>query len=258
MTSYALKDLLPANIFAVLLVMCRVGAAITWLPGFGASYVPSRVKIVLALFIALFVTPVLADSLQPSPKNLAGLVSLMVIELVVGSFIGLYANLLVLALEAAGGIIAMQSSLASAIVFNPGEQKQETLPASLFGTLVIVMIFAVNLHHMLLEAVVQSYEAFPAGSVLPMGDLAQAMVRIVSIGFQISIQIAAPYIIVGTVFYVALGLIGRVMPQLQIFYVGLPLQILGGLSMLLITIPTSMLWFLGTFQNLIMGLADLR
>ncbi len=258
MTTHALVDLLPANIFAVLLVLCRVGAAITWLPGFGASYVPMRVKAALAIFIAVVATPLLADALPPMPSSVGLLAATIAIEIFIGSFIGLYANLLVTALEWAGGIIAMQSSLSSAIVFNPGEQKQETLPASLLGALAVVMIFATNMHHMLLGAVIDSYQTFPPGAPLPMADLADAMARIAERGFEISLQIAAPYLVLGTVFHVALGLIGRIMPQLQIFYVGLPLQILGGVAMLLVTIPASMLWFLGTFQDLFTGLSRLR
>jgi flagellar biosynthetic protein FliR len=108
----------------------------------------------------------------------------------------------------------------------------------------------------MLAVIVDSYHRFPAGAPVPMGDMADAMARIVARGFAISMQVAAPYLVLGTLFHVALGLIGRIMPQLQIFYVGLPLQVLGGLSMLLITIPPSILWFLGEFQTLFTGLAQ--
>jgi flagellar biosynthetic protein FliR len=250
MTQHALVQLLPANIFAVLLVFCRIGAAVMWLPGFGNSYVPVRTKVMLSALTAFAVTPVLADSLPPLPPDVARLTGLIVLELVIGSFFGAYANLLVSALEMAGGIIAMQSSLASAIVFNPGEEKSETLPAAMLAALAVVMIFATDLHHMMLAVIVDSYERFPAGTALPMGDLADAMARIVSKGFAISMQIAGPYVVLGTLFHFTLGLIGRIMPQLQIFYLGLPLQILGGLALLLVTIPPSMLWFLSRYESL--------
>jgi flagellar biosynthetic protein FliR len=255
MTPHALADLLPANIFAVLLVFCRVGAAIVWLPGFGNSYVPVRTKLLVSALIAFVATPVLSEGLPALPHGTAALTAMVVIELVVGSFFGLYANLLVSALEMAGGIIAMQSSLASALVFNPGEQKQETLPAAMLAALAVVLIFATDLHHMLLAVVLDSYHQFPAGVPVPMSDMADAMGRIVGRGFSISMQIAAPYIVLGTLFHVALGLVGRIMPQLQVFYLGLPLQILGGLAMLLITIPASIVWFLGQFESLYTGLS---
>jgi flagellar biosynthetic protein FliR len=258
MTSRALLDLLPANLFALLLVFCRVGAALQWLPGFGAAYIPIRVRIVLGVLISIVTVPVLASSLPAMPAQISQAVALVILELVIGTFFGLYGNLLVAALQTAGGIIAMQSSLASALVFNPGEEKQETLPAALFGALAVVMIFATDLHHVMLATVIDSYRSFPAGAPLPIGDMADTLARLTERGFEIAIRLAAPYLLLGTLFYLALGLIGRVMPQLQIFYVGLPLQVLGGLGMLLLTIPVSMLWFLGVYQNMFADLARIK
>jgi flagellar biosynthetic protein FliR len=254
MTSHALVQLLPANVFAILVVFCRIGAAVMWLPGFGNGYVPVRSRVMVGLLTAIVVTPVLAPSLPPMPSGVASLTGIIGLELIIGSFLGAYANLLVSALEMAGGVIAMQSSLASAIVFNPGEQKSETLPAAMLAALAVVAIFATDLHHMMLAVIVDSYTRFPAGTPLPMSDLADAMARIVSTGFLIAMQIAAPYVILGTLFHATLGLIGRIMPQLQIFYVGLPLQILGGLALLLLTIPPSIIWFLARFEALYSGL----
>lgn len=250
MATHSLSELLPANVFAVTIVMARVAAAITFLPGFGATYVPGRVKAVLALFIAVAATPVLAPGLPPPPKGVPGLVALIGAEAVIGAFIGLFANLLIAALDLAGAIMAMQSNLSSALVFNPGEMKQETLPAGLLSALAIVLIFATDMDHLLLKALVDSYQAFPPGGALPFDDMAQAIMRVTARGFEISMQIAAPYLVLGTLFYFGLGVLGRIMPQLQIFYVGLPLQVLGGLSLLLITVPASILWFLGTFEGL--------
>jgi flagellar biosynthetic protein FliR len=110
---------------------------------------------------------------------------------------------------------------------------------------------------LLLTGLVDSYQSFPAGEVPPLDDLSQAMVRLVSLGFVISIEIAAPYVILGTLFYVGLGLIGRLMPQLQVFYVALPLQIFGGLAMLMFTISAVMLWFLGTFEQVYRNFAGI-
>jgi flagellar biosynthetic protein FliR len=255
MHSYTLAQLLPADAFALLIVLCRVSGAIAFLPGFGEAYVSVRVRAVLSALITVVVTPVVASSLPAEPDNILRLAALIAGEAFIGSFIGLIAKVLLGSLETAGAIIATQSSLASALTFNPGAATQETLPAGLFGALAIVLIFALNLHHMLLIGIVDSYQTFPVGAVPPFDDLSRAMVRLAAEGYVISLQIAAPYVVLGTLFYVALGLIGRVMPQLQIFYVGLPLQIMGGLTMLALTMSAAMLWFLGTFEALLTGFA---
>jgi flagellar biosynthetic protein FliR len=172
-------------------------------------------------------------------------------EAFVGSFIGMVARVLLAALETAGTVIAMQSSLSSAITFDPGAAHPETLPAGMFGALAVALLFVTDLHAMLLRAVVDSYQAFPAGAVPPFDDMSRAIAQLVSRSFLISVEMAAPYLVLGTVFYVVLGLIGRIMPQLQVFYVGLPLQVMGGLVMLALTVTASMLWFLGTFDDVL-------
>jgi flagellar biosynthetic protein FliR len=251
MHSYPIEQLLPANIFAVVLVMTRIAGALTFLPGFGDAYVPMRIRAVLAFTITLVVTPVLADRLPAEPKDFAALSGLVISEAFIGAFIGVVSRVLLGSLETAGAIIATQSSLASAITFDPGSQRNETLPASMMGALALVMIFALDMHHMLLTGLVDSYQVFPAGAAPPLDDMSHAMIRLCAQGFVISLEISAPYIILGTLFYLALGLVGRLMPQLQIFYIGLPLQIMGGLVMLMVTISAAVLWFLGTFEEIL-------
>jgi flagellar biosynthesis protein FliR len=251
MHSYPIEQLLPANVFVVVLVLTRMAGAISFLPGFGDAYVPVRVRAALAIAVTIVVTPVIADKLPAEPNDAAVLSGLVVTEAFIGAFIGLISRVLLGSLETAGAVIATQSSLASAITFDPGSQRNETLPASLMGALALVLIFALDIHHTLLTGLVDSYQVFPAGSAPPLDDMSRAMIRLVAQGFVISLEIAAPYMILGTLFYLALGLVGRLMPQLQIFYIGLPLQIMGGLVMLMVTISAAVLWFLGTFQEIL-------
>jgi flagellar biosynthetic protein FliR len=254
MHSLSLAELLPANVFAVTLVLSRMAGAVMFLPGFGDLYVPTRVRASFALLLTLVVTPTVAPLLPPQPTSGLGVFACVLDESFIGLFIGLSARVLLAALETAGAIIAMQSSLSSAIVFNPGANHAETLPASLLGGISLVLMFSMNLHYFLLVGLVNSYQAFPATGVPPFDDLSAAMVKLVSVGFVIAIRIAAPYMILGTLFYVGLGLTGRIMPQLQIFFIGLPLQIMGALVMLSITVSASVLWFLGSFQALLTNL----
>src|ERR1700761_3645278 len=132
MHSYQFLQLLPANAFALLIVLCRVSGAIAFLPGFGEAYVSMRVRATLAALITVVVTPVVADTLPPEPDNVLRLTALIIGEAFIGTFIGLMAKGLLGSLETAGAIIATQSSLASALTFNPGAETQETLPAGLF------------------------------------------------------------------------------------------------------------------------------
>lgn len=254
MTTYALEQLVPAVLWTYFLVFCRLSAAIGLMPGFGDSYVNVRVRLVVAATISLAVTPVIQSDygLPAEPQNTFRLFALMADEIFIGAFLGLMGRVLLASLETGGAIIAMQTSLASAITFNPGAASPETLPASMLSALAIVVIFATGIDHMLIRSVVESYQAFPAGALPPFNDLSQAMARLVSRGFLISVELSAPFLIVGTVFFVAQGLITKIMPQLQVFHVFMPLQVLGGLALIGLTVPPLLYWFLRQYVD-VMG-----
>jgi flagellar biosynthetic protein FliR len=254
MTTYSLEQLVPAILWAFFLVFCRLAAAIGFLPGFGDAYVNVRARLVLAVAISVVVTPVIQSDygVPAEPQNLLRMFALMFDEIFIGSFLGLMARVLLASLETGGAIIAMQTSLASAITFNPGQASPETLPASLLSAMAVVMIFATGIDHMLIRTLVDSYAAFPAGALPPFADMSHAMARLASRGFLISVELAAPYLIIGTVFHVTQGLIAKIMPQLQVFYIALPLQVLGGLVLVGLTVPPLLYWFLGQYVE-VMG-----
>jgi len=258
MTTYPLEQLVPAVVWAFFLVFCRLAAAIGFLPGFGDAYVNIRTRLMLAVTISIVVTPVIqADYGVPAePQNLFRMFALMFDEIFVGSFLGLMARVLLASLETGGAIIAMQTSLSSAITFNPGQTSPETLPASLLSAMAVVLIFTSGIDHMLIRSVVDSYAAFPVGAAPPFADMSNAMAHLVARGFLISIELAAPYLIVGTLFHVAQGLISKIMPQLQVFYIGLPLQVLGGLVLIGLTLPPLLAWFLGQYVDVLTSITQ--
>ena len=253
MTTYSLEQLVPAVVWTFFLVFCRMAAAVGFLPGFGDAYVNVRARLVVAAAISAAVTPVIqADYGVPAePQNVLRMFALMFDEIFIGSFLGLMARVLLASLETGGAIIAMQTSLASAITFNPGQTSPETLPASLLSAMAVVLIFVTGIDHILIRSIVDSYAAFPAGGVPPFADLSNAMAHLVARGFLISVELAAPFLIIGTVFHVAQGLISKIMPQLQVFYIGLPLQVLGGLVIIGLTLPPLLYWFLGQYVDVL-------
>jgi len=254
MSTYQLEQLIPAVLWTYFLVFCRLSAAVGFMPGFGDAYVNVRARLVVAATISFAVTPVIQSDygIPAEPQNIFRLFALMGGEIFIGSFIGLMGRVLLASLETGGAIIAMQTSLASAITFNPGATSPETLPASLLSAMAVVIMFATGVDHMLIRSVVESYQAFPAGALPPFNDMSAAMAHLVARGFVISVELAGPFLILGTVFHVSLGLIAKIMPQLQVFYLGLPLQVLGGLVLLGLTIPPLLVWFLGQYVD-VMG-----
>lgn len=209
---------------------------------------PQRYRLLLALLMAVLLAPVLGPRLPALPGSPSQLAVLIGGEVTIGVFIGTIARILVAALETAGMVVSLQLGLSAAAMFNPvSDQQQSPLPSAFYGMLGVVLIFLTDLHHLLLRAVVESYALFAPGALPPVGDLADTIARIAAGSFRLGVEMAAPFIVLGLVFFVALGIIARMVPQLQVLFISQPLQILGGLLVFALVLATGMRWFLEGF-----------
>jgi flagellar biosynthetic protein FliR len=244
-----LEQILPAEIFVIMLIFVRVGAATMLLPGYGEPFVSPRLRLLLALMVSLVVAPALSKSLPKMPESATLLALLILGEAVIGLFIGTVARMFLAAMTTAGMLIGYMSSMANALTNDPSAAQQGSIAGSFLTLIALLTIMTLNLHHMLLMAVVDSYDLFVPGQVPPVADFSEMITRTVAETFLLSFQIAAPFVIVGLIFYLGLGLLGRLMPQMQVFFVAMPLQILLGLSVLFIALPVILRWFIGSFED---------
>jgi flagellar biosynthetic protein FliR len=248
-----LQELLPVQAFGLLLVFVRIGGALMLLPGIGEPYVASRARLMLALLISLIAFPLAAPDLPALPDSVARMIVLILGELVVGLFLGTVTRVLMSALITAGMMIAFSSSMANALVMDPTSAQQGSIAGSFLTLVALLLIFALDIHHLLLTAVIESYNLFPPGQPLPMGDFSDVVARVVGQAFLLAFQIAAPFIVVSGVFYLGLGLLARLMPQMQIFFVAIPMQIALGLIVLALALPVMMRVFLTGFETTVVN-----
>ncbi|SDF94479.1 flagellar biosynthetic protein FliR [Limimonas halophila] len=244
-----LESVLPAKLFVFLLILVRVGAAAMVMPGIGDSYVTRRARVIFAFFMALILAPLLADKLPGRPGEPIALALVLIGEVFIGLLLGGVARMIVGALMIAGMIMAFMSTLSNALVNDPTAQQQGSIVGAFLSTMGVLLIFATDTHHMMLRAMVDSYAVFPAGRAPPMQDIAQFVARTAADAFKLGFQLAMPFLVVGTIFYIGVGLINRLMPQVQIFFVAIPLQVGKGIVLLLVTLPAIMQWFLQSFTE---------
>jgi flagellar biosynthesis protein FliR len=249
-----LVQALPAEIFAFMAVFTRLGAAFVVLPAFGEAVVPARLRLIMALAITVIVLPIVRSSLPPMPATPGELVALLFTESAIGFFIGGIARLLVTTLDLVGTVISFQIGLSTATVFNPALQTSGTLPSVLLSLGGLIAILETNLHHMLLEGLVDSYTMFRPSDPLPVGDFSDAVARLTAQSFKVGLQIAMPFIILSLLFTFALGLISRLMPSLQIFFVSVPAQLAGGMLVMVAAMTAMMTAFLTYCHDTLIGL----
>jgi flagellar biosynthetic protein FliR len=236
-TDLALIAALPGLAFQAMLVFARLGAAVMLLPGLGEQEVPSRFRLVLGLGILALVLPVLAPGLPPAPDEGAEAARLVVQEVVVGLWLGGLARILALALGMAGQAIATLIGLQGLLVFDPELGGQGTALGRAFGLVAAVLVLGSGLYALALQALVESYALIPAGAPLPLGAAAEAIAGAGAASLGLALRLAAPFVIGAVVLNLALGLLARLAPQVQTFFVAIPGQLLAGIALLMLVAP---------------------
>ncbi len=250
-----LEALTVAETFGYLLVFARVGAALALLPGFSAAYVSVRIRLIFALALTFVVKPVVADALPVMPGSVVSLALLIAGEVSIGTFIAVIARIIIAALHIAGTFMAYFASLANALVHDPVADQQSSTLAGFLGTLGLVLVFVTDLHHLMIRALVMSYARFPPGMALPNEGFADAVTRAVAASMVIGLQLSAPLLVAALVYNIGLGVIGRLMPQLPVFFFGMPVQISFQIWTIALTISGIMMIFLNRFSETLLPFA---
>ena len=222
---------LPGFAFAFVLVLCRAGTAVMLLPGLGEVEPPPVVRAGLALALSLLLVPGVAPLVPDAPAGWGG-AGMIVAELLAGAVLGWLARLPVLALSMMGAVASTMTGLTSVVQPDPALGGQSAALARLFGVMAPVLVLSTGLYALPLSALAGSYQVVPPGAVMPAAAVAGMMQQAVSAAFGLSIQLAAPFLLAGVVFQAGLGLLARLVPQLQVFSASAPGQILGGLLLL--------------------------
>ena len=241
---------LSGIILTYLLVFSRVGAMVMLLPAIAEMGVPARVRLVLALAIAFALTPQVQGSYPAiAPQSTIALVIMIAQEVTAGVLVGAMARIIMSALQVAGYLIATQIGLAYAQTLDPTQNTQGAVLGNFMTLLGTTLIFMTNLHHLAIGAIAGSYEMLPPGGHLPTGDMAQLVITLVSSSFALGFQLAAPFLVFGFALYAGLGVLARLMPQLQVFFVAVPLNIVCGFLILIALLGSLMTVFLTFYAN---------
>lgn len=251
-----LEQFLVTELFAFLIVFCRMGSAIMLLPGVGEAFVSPRTRLLFALAVSLVITPVTQVYMPPVPGSILGLTVLIVMEVLVGVFIGLLARMLLAAMHTAGMIIAFQSGLAAAMMFDPTAGTQGSPFGNLLSMTAIMLLFALDMHHVILIGVADSYSLFAPGMFPPVGDFAQTAAYITSSILMVAVAFTAPHMVMGLLVYLGSGILSRLMPAMHVFFVIIPLQILVSVMLLMVTITTGMLMYMSFFEDTMLGILN--
>jgi flagellar biosynthesis protein FliR len=231
------------QIYAGALIFSRLAALVMTMPGVGDPSVPPRIRLSFAFVMTVMLLPVIAPVLPPMPAQVSGLASAIIKEVLIGLMIGVILRLFLSSLAVAGEVVSIQTTLSFAQTSAPGIAPGSTTLGTFLGLLGLVLIMTTDLHHLFLTAIVRSYSLFPFTRAVPVADAGQLAVQTVAGSFKMGIQLSAPVAVFALIFNLAVGLIGRVMPQFQVYFVASPLMVLFGLSIFALSLGViGMVW----------------
>jgi flagellar biosynthetic protein FliR len=238
-------SLLPLLAGTFMLVFARVGAMVMLLPGLGEQNIPVRIKLAIAVMLTLIIMPLHRNAYQIDMNTLTPLLVMMMHEIIIGIVLGATARVTLSALQVGGAVIAQQMGLGFVTAVDPTQGQQGVLIGNFLTMLGVTLLFATDSHHLVIAALDDSYKIFAPGDTMPSGDLAALATRAFSAAFKIGMQLSAPFLVFGLVFNIGLGVLARLMPQMQVYFVGVPLSILSGFLIFALVLTAMM----GTYLN---------
>jgi flagellar biosynthetic protein FliR len=251
-------SLLPALAAAFMLVFARVGAMVMLLPGFGETNIPVRIKLAIALLLTLIILPLHRSAYQVDLNSMNALGVLMLHEIVIGIVLGATARVTLSALAVAGSVIAQQLGLGFVTAVDPTQGQQGVLIGNFLSILGMTLLFATDSHYLVIAALNESYRIFSPGEMMPSGDVAALATRAFAAAFKIGMQLSAPFLVFGLVFNIGLGVLARLMPAMQVYFVGVPLSIMIGFLIFAFVLSAMMGTYLNYFTGVMHDLTPLK
>lgn len=242
-------QILPELSFAFLLIFSRIGTMVMLLPGLGERSFPVRVRLSVALILTLVFFP-FASGFYPTPfTGIVQVAGLLIGEMAIGLVLGIAGRMMLGALQTAGTIVANQLGLGFVTAVDPSQGQQGALIGTFLSLMAIALIFATDTHHLVIAALGHSYQIFRPGVFPETGDAAKYAAELAAGSFKIAVQISAPLLIFGLIFNVGLGVLSRLMPQMQVFFIAMPASIILGFAVFALVLATMMGVFLSYLEG---------
>jgi len=242
------------TILALFVAFCRIGGCIMVLPGFSSGRVPAQIRLLLSVALTMAILPLLWNTIYPQvSKGDANYIGLIFTETVIGVMYGMMARIYTLGLQFAGTVISMM------IGFNaPGgadliEESSETSLTSLISFCGLMILFILDFHHYVLQALVDSYSVIPFGGHIEPRSALISITDTLSTTFFIMLRLASPFVLYGLMFQISIGFINKLAPQIPIYFISTPYLLMGGLFMLYLTIAALVSQFSNSFLAVFNG-----
>jgi flagellar biosynthesis protein FliR len=240
----------PSTVLAAFILFSRIGACLMLMPGFSSPRVPTNIRLFLCFAITAGLAPMLTPDIVKILKDDApfDVIRLIISELMVGGLIGFMGRIFFAALETFGTAIAMLTGLANSVGAPISEEEPLPAIASLLTFVATVLLFVMDLHWEVLRGIVASYHTIPpATEFIPRSGLIQ-VADCLSRAFFLALRIASPFVMFSIIVNLAIGLTGKLTPQIQVYFIATPFIVAGGVFLFYFTSKELLGMFMAGFS----------
>jgi flagellar biosynthesis protein FliR len=235
-----------------ILIFVRVTSLLVLAPGFGHAAVPPAVKVALGIFLAFVLYPVVAAGHPDVDLRLGSLVILALKEAAVGLTIGFACGLVFEGVRIAGDLMGFDLGLSLAMLYDPQNGVSNNIVAQLLSLSALMVFFILNGHHFVLEALHVSYSTVPLGTFHMNPVLLDGIAGMTGMTLVVGVKLAAPVIVTSFLINIALAVLARVAPQINIFFVTVSLKTGAGIFVLMASAPM----VIAVFRKLLLSFED--
>ncbi|GBD91566.1 flagellar biosynthesis protein FliR [bacterium BMS3Abin04] len=247
-----MTNILISDFLGGIMIFLRIGAMFFTAPIFNNRNIPVLPKLAFAVLI----TYILVFSVNLGPvkytDSLIPLAFIGIKEMITGLLMGLALRFVFIGISFAAMNIGRDMGLSMIEMFDPSLSSQNNLLSVLLMSLAIIVFILINGHHFIIESLVYSFKVIPIGHYVINGSVYTLIVKYSALIFILSIKIAAPIMVAFFLIHLASGIIARVSPNFQVFFVLLPLKLILGIFMLMVLVPI----YVYVFKNLLMNYED--
>ncbi|MCP4606249.1 MAG: flagellar biosynthetic protein FliR [Proteobacteria bacterium] len=236
------SEMLIPSLITFILVMTRVGFLFMMAPLLSAKFMPSRIRVAMVAVVSFAVFAALPPDIQEPPQNFIEIAIAFLGEMSVGAAAGLAAQLTFAAVDGAGRLMGIPMGLGFAQAVDPLTGGGSVVTSQFYGALIALVFLAMNVHHMLIRLIAKSFLVLPPGQVVPSPLAGRTLVKSASLVFIGAVQLAAPVLFVLLGVMVAIALLAKIAPKVNLFILSFAISISLGLVALRASLPSVVAW----------------
>ena len=221
----------------LVLIVSRASGLFILAPIFSDRNLPARIRVMLVLVLSLSLMPIASPGNFPAVTSLWALAALAFHELLVGVMIGVMFIIIFWAAQSAGAMVGYQIGFAMVTMMDPSTQSRVSIIGQFWYMVALVFFLAINGHHLIINSLVDSYKAIPIGAVQVNVGLGEMLIKYTASVFVLALKIASPVMVTLFLVDVALGTVAKLMPTMNVFFVGFPVKIAAGLIIMAMSLP---------------------